>query len=88
MSAFMSGYGAGRGAGAGWGIPFVGAKGMGKLPDGIRKKVLSAGERLSGQGGRHAQERGLGRHQRRYPGWSQVPTRGGDLTFMDFTTRS
>ena len=42
MSAFMSGYGAGAGAGAGWGIPFVGAKGVGKLPDGIKKKVLSA----------------------------------------------
>lgn len=42
MSAYMYGYGAGGGVGAGWGIPVVGAKGIGRLPDGIKKKVLSA----------------------------------------------
>ena len=40
MSSQMVGYGMGGGVGAGWGIPFVGTRGVGKLPDGIKKKIL------------------------------------------------
>lgn len=35
----IGGYGAGAGIGAGWGIPFVGGKVMGRLPDGVGKKI-------------------------------------------------
>lgn len=85
MSAFMSGYGAGAGAGAGWGIPFVGAKGVGKLPDGIKKKVLSAvGSAAQGKALdmlKSAAWGGISGGTRLVAG----PDAGsGNLTFMDF----
>lgn len=84
MSAFMSGYGAGAGAGAGWGIPFVGAKGVGKLPDGIKKKVLSAvGGAAQGKAVdmlKSAAWGGISGGTRLVAG----PDAGGDLTFTDF----
>ena len=50
MSTQMRGIGGGCGIGAGWGIPFVGAKGVGKIPDGIKKKVVeSVGKIAQGQ---------------------------------------
>jgi len=50
MSTSMKGMGVGAGVGAGWGIPFVGAKGVGKIPDGVKKKVIeSVGKIAQGQ---------------------------------------
>lgn len=50
MSTSMKGIGVGAGLGAGWGIPFAGAKGVGRLPDGVKKKVIeSVGKVAQGQ---------------------------------------
>ncbi|MGI9452325.1 MAG: hypothetical protein ACR2QH_17045 [Geminicoccaceae bacterium] len=40
LSSQVQGYGAGAGVGAGWGLPFVGARAVGKVPDGIKKEIL------------------------------------------------
>lgn len=40
MSSQMTGLGVGAGGGPGWGLPFAGARGVGKMPDGIKKKVI------------------------------------------------
>lgn len=49
MSTQITGLGAGSGVGAGWGLPFVGAKGIGKLPEGVKRKAIEALGK-SGQG--------------------------------------
>lgn len=45
MSSQMRGLGVGLGGSAGWGLPMAGAKGIGRMPDSIKKKVL---ERVGG----------------------------------------
>ena len=45
ICAAAHGYGAGAGIGAGWGIPFVGARGVGRMPSGIRRALI---EKLGG----------------------------------------
>lgn len=84
MSAYMYGYGAGAGGGAGWGIPFVGAKGVGKLPDGIKKKVIQAvGGAAQGKATdllKSAAWGGINGGTRLVAG----PDAGGDLNVMDF----
>lgn len=50
LCTYIHGFGTGAGVGAGWGIPFAGAKGLGKMPDSIKKKVLeAAGGALQGK---------------------------------------
>lgn len=81
----VGGYGGGVGAGIGWTVPFVGAKVTGKLPNGLKKKIL---ESLGGAG----QGRGIDVIKDAVMASEAGGTRlvtgpdasGGDLTTSDF----